>query len=578
MRLRPRFSIPVIDGEMAGAETLAVPARAQLIARFVLVCILALAAVLIFANLGTRFLWDDEAETALLARNVLRSGLPLGWDGRDLISQECGIELDENYVARRHGWFPIYLVAASFKLLGADTMPARLPSAVLGWLSVLSTYVLARRIFRDQRTALLSAALLTVSVPFLLYVRQSRYYAAAIFATIWAVFFFLAAMEGRRFAWLGLALSLVLMFHSLIPMAVGAVLAFAIVFALDRHRQPVAQLLIAAGLTVGLTVPWLLIYGLPWMPSFATGASAGAWAPLVGWTENLAFYLAAIDRRVLPLLVPVTLVAGLYVTRGRRTLDAPPAGRGPRLLLVFAVVYLLFVAVYPQPFFRYVVSLLPVLALLTAWLATRLWKINRLVAVAALLVIATTDVLHGRIVFFGPSFRSFTTQVRSPLLSYLDEITSHDQGPIEAIVRHLRQAARPGERLFISYGDLPLRFYTDLEIRGGQGCQSLSGWSLPDWLVIRYFVTFRQDGAPPRHHENRRLMHEYIGALPQRAYQAIELPVVDTIWENIPEPGHHTFRAPTDGPRVVIHRRIDRSADERPALSDGTARMLSGRR
>ena len=563
MRLRPRFSIPVIEGETAGAETLAAPARAQLIARFVLVCILAFAAVLIFANLGTRFLWDDEAETALLARNVLRSGLPLGWDGRDLISQECGIELDENYIARRHGWFPIYLVAASFKLLGADTMPARLPSAVLGWLSVLSTYVLARRIFRDQRTALLSAALLTVSVPFLLYVRQSRYYAAAIFATIWAVFFFLGALEGRRFAWVGLALSLVLMFHSLIPMAVGAVLAFTVVCALDRRRQPVAQLLAAAGLTVVLTVPWLLIYGLPWMPSFATGALAGAWSPLVAWTENLAFYLAAIDRRVLPLLVPVTLVAGLYVSRGRRALDARSAGRGPRLLLVFAVVYLLFVAVYPQPFFRYVVSLLPVLALLTAWLATRLWRINPLVAVAALLVIATTDVLHGRIAFFGPPFRSFTTQVRSPLLSYLDEITSHDQGPIEAIVRHLRQAARSGERLFISYGDLPLRFYTDLEIRGGQGCQSLSGWSLPDWLVIRYFVTFRQEGAPPRHHENRRLMHEYIGALPQRAYQAIELPVVDTIWENIPGTG--TSHVPRSEGRPARRH----SSQNRPVATNG---------
>ncbi len=537
-----------------------------LIHRVVLVLILGVAAVLIFLNLGDRYLWEDEAETALLARNVLRFGLPLGWDGRDLISQECGIELDENYVARRHGWLPIYLVAGSFALLGTDTVPARLPSALLGWWSVVSIYVLAKRIFRDQRVALLSAALLTVSVPFLLYVRQSRYYAAAIFTTIWALFFFLAALEGRRFAWAGLALSLVLMFHALIPMGAGTVLAFAVVFlTLERSRRPLAQLLAAGGLTVGLTVPWLSIYGVPWMPSFADSSSAGSSSRLFLWAENVAFYLVAIDRRVLALLVPATLFVGLYVTGGRRALKAGPASRRPRLLLVFTVVYLLFAAVYPRPFLRYIVNLLPVLALLMAWFATRLWRINPLVAAAALLVIVTTDALHGWVGFYGAPFRSFAAQVRSPLFSYLDEITSHHEGPIEAIVRHLKQAARPGERLFISYGDLPLRFYTDLEIRGGQGCQSLSGWSLPDWVVIRYFVSFRPDGAPPQHHENRRLMHEYIDALPWRTYQATELPVVDTIWENIPEPGFHTFRAPRDGPRVIIHQRIGGGVDERPA-------------
>ena len=44
-----------------------------------------LGAVLIFAGLSQRYLWDDEAETALLAERVLRFGVPLAWDGASLI-------------------------------------------------------------------------------------------------------------------------------------------------------------------------------------------------------------------------------------------------------------------------------------------------------------------------------------------------------------------------------------------------------------------------------------------------------------------------------------------------------------
>jgi hypothetical protein len=52
--------------------------------------LLLLAALLIFANLDDRRLWDDEAETALLAKSTLRFGVPVAWDGVTRISQECG--------------------------------------------------------------------------------------------------------------------------------------------------------------------------------------------------------------------------------------------------------------------------------------------------------------------------------------------------------------------------------------------------------------------------------------------------------------------------------------------------------
>src|SRR5256885_7897249 len=50
---------------------------------------------------------------------------------------------------------------------------------------VLSLYFVSRELFGDRAVALLAAAFLALSVPFLLHARQSRYYAVTVFAAIW---------------------------------------------------------------------------------------------------------------------------------------------------------------------------------------------------------------------------------------------------------------------------------------------------------------------------------------------------------------------------------------------------------
>src|SRR5437899_3514755 len=132
--------------------------------------LLILAAALILPNLEDHYLWDDEAETALLAKNILRFGVPVAWDGASFISQECSTDYDANYLWRQTPWLPIYATALSFKVFGVDTLWARLPFAVLGVLAVLPCYVLARVLFVRRAPAMLATPLLALSVPFLLYV------------------------------------------------------------------------------------------------------------------------------------------------------------------------------------------------------------------------------------------------------------------------------------------------------------------------------------------------------------------------------------------------------------------------
>ena len=497
------------------------------------------AALLIFPGLGDRYLWDDEAETALLAKNVLRFGVPVAWDGVNLVSQECGADYDANYLWRQTPWLPIYLTAGSFALLGDSTVTARLPFALLGLLSVPSMYFLARRAFGDRPTALIAAGSLMLSVPFLLHVRQGRYYALAIFAAIWALSFFFMLPARRRLAAAGLALALTALLHTshllFFALAAGLVLGF-VVIGFDRAVFPwLGSALIATA-----------VVGLPWMVGADLGEKSGFLlarnSPQI-FVGNLGRYAARIELYAFPaLLLTASLVGTAAATRARLDLRAPWA-RTCLFLLALVITHLAVVATVPFVFFRYLITLLPVWALLQAcairWLAGR----SRVLAVAVLLLALLpdrADLVRGRF--------SLT------LLKHVDEITHHVPGPIEAIVTHLRTAARPGDRVFISYGDLPLRFHTSLEVRGGQGCQSLAGWPAPRWVIFRYFFRFRPSALGAREDEERTL--QYLKSevtLPR--YRTLTLPVTDTIWENIPEPERHVFRARANGPPVTVYEK-----------------------
>ncbi|MGB9880705.1 MAG: ArnT family glycosyltransferase, partial [Anaerolineae bacterium] len=135
--------------------------------------LLVVGVVLLFANLGNIYLWQDEAETALLSQRLRQYGLPLAFDGRNLIRQAPqDVQYTDDYVWVYHPWFPFYLTALSFSLFGATTFAARLPYALAGLATILLFYHSMRRHFHDRRVAMLGATFLLLCVPFLLHARQ----------------------------------------------------------------------------------------------------------------------------------------------------------------------------------------------------------------------------------------------------------------------------------------------------------------------------------------------------------------------------------------------------------------------
>jgi len=142
---------------------------------FTLVAILGLALVL--SNLGKDYLWADEGDTAVLAANIIKGGVPKAWDGVTFLDSDKGARLNHDLVMVTSPWLQYYVTGASFVIFGKHAFSARLPFAIAGWLTVLVAYRLILQSTASHWAGFCTASILVSSVQFLLYCRQCRYYA-----------------------------------------------------------------------------------------------------------------------------------------------------------------------------------------------------------------------------------------------------------------------------------------------------------------------------------------------------------------------------------------------------------------
>ncbi|HST31555.1 MAG TPA: glycosyltransferase family 39 protein [Chthoniobacterales bacterium] len=171
-----------------------------------------LGAVLIFTNLGSDYLWEDEGDTAAFAVNIQKFGVPRAWDGVTFIDSDGGAPLNDNLTLISHPLLQYYLTAASFAVFGQNNWAARLPFALAGWLTIVIAYLCGFDLTRNRWAAFCSAILLTASVQFLLYCRQCRYYALSMLLStllVW-IFFNLRSIQSA----LLFAIVAVFLFHS----------------------------------------------------------------------------------------------------------------------------------------------------------------------------------------------------------------------------------------------------------------------------------------------------------------------------------------------------------------------------
>jgi len=134
----------------------------------------------------------------------------------------------------------------------------------------------------------------------------------------------------------------------------------------------------------------------------------------------------------------------------------------------------------------------------------------------------------------------------TPLRDYLYEITHDFDGPIEGIVKYLNAHGEDDDVVLVSYGDLPIKYYTGMRVLGGMTMEPLQEAKDADWVIMRKHPLSRQD---------LRIRQYAMENLERERYEAVELPYPDTMFQNREDPSLHRYRTAQDAENVVILRR-----------------------
>lgn len=485
----------------------------------------ALSAALILPNLGNSYLWQDEAQTAVVARTILTEGVPRGTDGVNFFSQEQGKEYGPNYIWKWHTWLSFYLTAGSLAALGNTSFAARLPFALLGIATVVLAYFTGRLLWRDRWAALAGSGMLAASVPFLILSRQCRYYAAAGFFSLLGLHAYAQLKPGARSPAWWLFAAAVGLFHThyvYCATLLAAVLVHAALFERSRLRQ--------VGIVCGATV----LANLPWIVWFADVRPAGDayFASVLNLAKLASFTVGYFELIFRWLFAPWLLLILPVIAIWRWRCNEPPfevapeTRRNAALLVTYAVVSVILLSLLsPLLFYRYLAPLCAPALLLTGLLVGSLMRRTRVAGVLVVAVWAATGGLRGHVY----------------------EISHDFDGPIEGIVRFLDANAEPDDVIAISYGDMPLKFYTDHKIVGGLTGEDFTPARDADWIIIRHFKNTDVDD---------RLRAKLGRIVEGGGYRSHQLGLRDTSFENRESPAVHRFRtAPKRPPFVVIYEK-----------------------
>jgi len=455
-------------------------------------------AVLIFTNLGSDYLWEDEGDTAVLASNILKFGVPKAWDGAAFLDCDHGTRLNRDLVMVTHPWVQYYLTAASFLIFGQNTFAARFPFALAGWLSILVVYFFLWRSIGSRLTAFSAAALLVLSVQFLLYARQCRYCALNMLLICW-LFWSFSRMKSTRDCVLFILAS-VFLFHThpygIAPVvALGALSLIYRPFAMQRRWIWFATPAIAL-----LTLPWLALSSLS-----SSGSALNTTLPQSPGEFVERCVQAFIEcTSVTPLIGSAILfiVAALLMRSKKKMADevardaaTTPPESSPALLetneisILLSVVatvllYALATAITQSSDslwlvgMRYASAVLPLAAMAAAILIAKVSRGNPLIGLSLLLVFGLTKLAQlTPWVAANPSglihFGKYSVGAHVPakivdrflgagLLMYVRDLWHENPGTVAKSCKFLRENAKPGDVVIVNYGMEPTYFYTRL--------------------------------------------------------------------------------------------------------------------
>ena len=380
------------------------PIRAMRLRDIVLlVGVFCIAAVLAFTGLTNHPFWDDEANTAIIGKNLLQTGHFSAWDGVNVFGYRFGADLDENLNNIGDPPLQHVVAAAGIWLFGETTFGGRIIFMFAGLLALIPLFFWTHWHLRGQVAAWLPTLLVALSPAYLMYIRQCRYYPIAMLLSvlILTAFSYPKTVNRPTFCAIlasGLSACLLMLTNYLCAVALAAVLPMFML--LKRYRQKQQYLLI------GVTYVAFFIAGIYILieanPFAATGILEGDITGLARLVSLLWLHVTGLGSfEFFPLLVPLFLVILLAIKsfRNGRSL----AIEGLFIVLVMCCYIVITVLFTPQPIFRgtiadmrYVAPLILIGAVATACFIQSLWNgahiLYRTIAFAILVLVVTTNI------------------------------------------------------------------------------------------------------------------------------------------------------------------------------------------
>jgi len=532
-----------------------------------LLAVFIISATLLCWNLGARYLWEDEAYTAVSGQRMMSYGRPLAYDGRNLLSSDAydpketeklptgdPAEAIRYYIQRgdfkadtawtAQPWGPFVVAGASLALFGHDTVPARLPFALAGALTAALLYAVVRRRLASPVTAVAAAALVLGNSFWVMHMRQCRYYALSSLFLLVTLEAYLRWSEGRRWggpvfigaAWVWFQMD----YGSLWP-----VLGILGLHAVITRTRRLGEIVLVFTCFCAVIAPFCFYYELAGRTKYAA----------IQWS-NVWSMLFEVNQFQLPLVMVPVVLCLLWINRK----DLPNTRSLSLVGLSLAIVSALTIwmaLVGPFPYYRYIVPATTLSAIVVAYGIVELarllprakdvrWLVPCAVAAATLFFsITNLPSWPGGLVFPEQHrLKYYLSSVVKPEIRLLiGDLTDDGQDdPNRATVEFLRQRLKPGDEILCNYEDKPLMFYLPNRVRGGVSC-----FRVTDAGDVR-FAVYRQ---------NLNFCHTsiYLRELRKNRWRLFALNAPDIPYGNFPDPQfHHTLLPHGSLPLQVLER------------------------
>jgi hypothetical protein len=213
-----------------------------------------LTVVLIYTlNLHTPVFWGDEADMAIFSRNALKTGVPVGFDGRNLAVINNCASVSKSLLKKRSPWVQFYTGALSILLFGDSTLGVRLLFALIGAAAFFPLYAVVRKKSNNPE---LITMLVLASPQIVLFQRNARYFSILIFLFSFLVWIYFHPFKSAKLRMILAVLCSVVFFHTHQLTAFCTLLSL-LVFCSLKDRKNIGVYLTA--FLVGL-VSWALFY------------------------------------------------------------------------------------------------------------------------------------------------------------------------------------------------------------------------------------------------------------------------------------------------------------------------------